>query len=87
MVSNFVEAYERCGGGKIMGIYGSYHTEINEPDRMAYQLKEQFGEIISSVKLSSLAMKRNPYQIGLSLSGLVFFLMLTIPNMIWAKRE
>ena len=87
MVSNFVDAYERCGGGKIMGIYGSYHTEINEPDRMAYQLKEQFGEIISSVKLSSLAMKRNPYQIGLSLSGLVFFLMLTIPNMIWAKRE
>ena len=87
MVSNFVEAYERCCGGKIMGIYGSYHTEINEPDRMAYQLKEQFGEIISSVKLSSLVMKRNPYQIGFSVTGLVFFLMLTMPNMIWARRE
>ena len=87
MVSNFVDAYERCGGGKVMGIYGSYHTELDAPGRMAHLLKIQYGDIISSVKLSSLVMKRNPYQIGFSITGLVFFLMLTIPNMIWARRE
>ena len=70
-----------------MGIYGSYHTELDAPGRMAHLLKIQYGDIISSVKLSSLVMKRNPYQIGFSITGLVFFLMLTIPNMIWARRE
>ncbi len=86
MVSNFIEAYERCGGGKVMGIYGSYHTELNVPNRMASSLKDHFGDVISSVTMSTLATKVEPYKPGVSITGLVFLLMLVIPNLIWAKK-
>ena len=52
MTSNFIAAYERCGG-KVMGIYGSYHTELFNPQRMAGQLREIYGDDISSVNLGS----------------------------------
>lgn len=71
-----------------MGIYGSYHTNLGDPDLMAGRLKSHFGDIISSVKLSSIAFKQNrsPYRIGLSVSGSIFLLTLFVPNMVWAKR-
>lgn len=85
MISNFIDAYDRCGG-KIMGIYGSYHTHLNNPDLMAGKLKEHYGNIFSSVQLSTLAMERKPYRIGFCVTGLIFLLMLYIPNIIWAKK-
>lgn len=85
MISNFVDAYDRCGG-KIMGIYGSYHTHLNDSDLMAGKLKEHYGDIFSSVQLSTLAMEQKPYRIGFCVTGLIFLLMLYIPNIIWAKK-
>ncbi len=85
MVSNFEAAYHRQGGGKIMGIYGSYHTDLDASDRMAGRLKADLGNIISSVKVSSVMLElKNPYRFGFCLSGLVFFVMLLVPNIIWA---
>ncbi len=85
MVSNFIEAYDRCGG-KIMGIYGSYHIDLNNPDLMAGQLKAHYGDVFSSIKLSTLAMEQKPYRIGFCITGLIFLLMLFIPNIVWARN-
>lgn len=89
MVSNFVAAYSRCGGGKIMGIYGSYHTDLGNPERMAGRLKAQYGDKIRSAKASDLAFSEigKPYDIGFCVTGLVFLLMLFVPNLIWARKE
>ena len=87
MISNFIDAYSRCGEGRIMGIYGSYHTELGAPELMAGSLKNHYGDIISSVKLSTLASKTSPYRFGISISGAVFLLMLFVPNIIWAKKK
>lgn len=84
MVSNFKKAYERQGRGKIMGIYGSYHTDLNS-DVMASRLKADLGNIISSVKVSSVMIKgKNPYRFGISATGLILLAMLFAPNVIWA---
>jgi len=87
MVSNFENAYARCGG-RIMGIYGSYHTGLSNPDLMAGQLQAYYGDVISSVKLSSLALDaagRNPYALGFCVTGLLYLIMLFVPNIIWAR--
>lgn len=87
MVSNFIDAYTRCGGGKVMGIYGSYHTDLENPNLMAGQLRAQYGDVISSIKVSTLALARlgRPYDIGFCVTGVVFLLMLFTPNIIWAR--
>ena len=89
MVSNFIEAYTRCGGGKIMGIYGSYHTDIENAELMAGRLKTQYGDVIGSIKVSTLAFSQigKPYDLGFCVTGLVFLLMLFAPNIIWARKE
>lgn len=87
MVSNFAEAFARSGSGKIMGIYGDYHTNLENPDLMAGRLRAQYGDIISSVKVSTLALARagKPYALGFCVTGVVFLLMLFVPNMLWAR--
>ena len=87
MVANFKNAYARCGTDRIMGIYGSYHTDLGNPDLMAGQLRDYYGDIISSVKISSVAFGKNePYRFGFSVTGLVFLMMLFIPNIYWARK-
>lgn len=89
MVSNFIDAYERCGSEKIMGIYGSYHTHLDIPDLMAGRLRSHYGNVISSVRLRDLLFEKKikPYTFGFCISGLVFLLMLFVPNIIWAKKK
>lgn len=57
MVSNFKKAYARQGKGQIMGVYGSYHTNLNIPNLMAGRLKADFGDIISSVKIEEIIIR------------------------------
>ena len=88
MVTNFRNAYDRCGSGRIMGIYGSYHTDLSDPDLMAGQLKSVFGEKISSVKMSSIVLgadTQNPYRLGFCITGLIYLIMLFVPNIIWGS--
>ena len=87
MTSNFIDEYSSVGG-KIMGIYGGYHTQLNNPDLMAGRIREHFGDIISSVNLSSIAFSpdKNPYKLGFCFTGVVFLLMLFIPNMVWGIK-
>ena len=84
MVSNFIRDYT---GGTVMGIYGSYHTDLNNPDLMAGQLKSHYGDVMSSVRLSTLAFNKNsnPYRLGICISGLIMLIMLFTPNIIWAR--
>ena len=89
MVSNFTDAYTRCGGGKIMGIYGSYHTNLDNPNLMAGKLKEKYGDIISSVKVSTIAfdqISKHPYKLGFCVTGFLFLVMLFVPNIIWVRK-
>lgn len=88
MVSNFINSYTRCGGGKIMGIYGSYHTDLKNADVMAGILKKQYGDILSSVNISTIAfsMIGRPYSTGFCITGLIFLLMLSVPNIIWTQK-
>ena len=87
MVSNFIDAYTRCGGGKVMGIYGSYHISLYNPDLMAGRLRAYYGDIISSLRMSSVLFGRNePYRTGFCITGMVFLIMLFVPNIIWAKK-
>lgn len=87
MTSNFITAYERCGG-KVMGIYGSYHTVLSNPQRMAGRLHETYGDAISGVNLGNyiLQEKNKPYRFGLCFSGVIVLLMLFIPNIIWGVK-
>ncbi len=87
MVANFIDAYSRCGTDKIMGIYGSYHTDLNNPDLMTGRLRAQYGDIISSVRLSTLAYGEDkPYRFGFCITGFIVLLMLFIPNIYWGAR-
>jgi len=89
MVRNFTDAYTRCGGGKIMGIYGSYHTDPGQPELMAGRLKAQYGEAVGGVRVSDLAFSRmgkQPYAPGFCITGLVFLVMLFVPNLLWARK-
>lgn len=87
MVSNFIDAYTRCGGGKVMGIYGSYHISLYDPDLMAGRLRAHYGDIIGSLRMSSVLFGRNePYRAGFCITGTVFLIMLFVPNIIWAKK-
>ena len=87
MVANFINAYDRCGTDKIMGIYGSYHTDLNNPDLMAGRLKSHYGDAISSVKISTIAFGENsPYRLGFCFTGFIFLLMLFIPNIYWGMK-
>lgn len=88
MVSNFEKAYLRCGGDKIMGVYGSYHTDLDNSDLMAGRLKAIFGDSISSIKISSVMISsKNPYRLGFCISGLILLVMLFAPNIIWANGK
>jgi hypothetical protein len=53
---------------------------------MGGSLREEYGDSISSVRLSSLATEQKPYQFGFCLTGLIFLIMLFVPNIIWGKR-
>jgi hypothetical protein len=87
MTSNFIEAYSECGTDKIMGIYGSYHTDLCNPDLMAGKLKAHYGDVISSVRMSTLALGENrPYRIGFCVTGFIFLLMLFAPNIYWGVK-
>lgn len=84
LVKNFIECYDEVGGN-VMGIYGSYHTELQNPERMAGQLRAYYGDIISSLRISTIAFgRRSPYQLGLSATGIVFLLMLLLPKLLRA---
>ena len=87
MVSNFIDAYARCGAENIIGIYGSYHVDLNDPYLMAGRLLAHYGDIISSVRLSTIAFGENePYRLGFSVTGFIFLLMLFIPNIYWGIK-
>lgn len=87
MISNFIDAYSRCGTDKIMGIYGSYHTDLGNPELMAGRLKSQYGDVISSVRISTLIFGENsPYRIGFCVTGFIFLMMLFIPNIYWGAK-
>lgn len=87
MISNFIDAYSKCGG-KIMGIYGSYHTNLYVPGRMGYELREYYGDVISSSTVGNIAFSQmgRPYEFGFCITGLIFLLMLFVPNIIWSQK-
>ncbi len=87
MVSNFIDAYSRCGSETVMGIYGSYHVDLNDPEVMAGRLLVHYGDIISSVRTSTIAFGENkPYRFGFCVTGFLFLLMLFIPNIYWGMK-
>ena len=64
MVENFICAYDTLNGAAVMGIYGDAHADPSDPStdngthRMAFQLREHYGDIIqyeSIVTLTRLA--------------------------------
>ena len=88
MAENFKAAYERCGGGKIMGIYGGYHVDATNPNVMAGMLRAEYGERLAAVQLINLIDPRNAYDFGVSISGILFLLMRYIPNIVlFAKNK
>ena len=87
MTDNFVAAYARCGSDRIMGIYGSYHTDLTNKDLMAGRIKERLKDKMSSVDITSIAYGVNkPYRLGVSYVGIIFLLMLFIPNIYWGAK-
>ncbi len=87
MVENFQAAYARCGADRILGIYGSYHIDLNNPNLMAGQLRARYGDILSSVKVRTIAYGENrPYRLGYCVTGLLFLVMLFVPNIYWGAK-
>ena len=67
MVENFKREYSKLNGTDIMGIYGSGHTSIEGLDYatqtipcMANQLKQQYGEFVSTKDLTMYAYDIDP---------------------------
>ena len=86
MVENFIKAYDMTDG-RVMGIFGSDHTKATKPYFLYCKLREHFGDDISTVRISSVIYGENkPYRLGFSVTGLVFMIMLFVPNIIWAKK-
>lgn len=86
MVENFIKTYDQISDKKIMGIYGSFHTQIQNPKLMSGRLQEHYGKIISSKNVVNICINPKPYTFGFSYIGLIFLLMLFIPNIIWTKN-
>lgn len=93
MVDNFVSAYQRASAMyegetmEIMGIYGSYHTNMSDSNVMSAKLRNLFGDTIDCIYIGNVLMNREPYQLGFSYGGLLFLLALLIPNILWAKHK
>ncbi len=87
MIANFIWAYDAIGQTKIMGIYGSLHTNITDSELMAGALKAHYGDIIHTTYVANEIIYPSPYQFGFSYVGLIFLLMLFIPNIIWTKHQ
>ncbi len=85
MVANFIEAYESTDG-RVMGIFGSDHTRPDKPYFLFCKLREQYGSNISTVRISTVLFGSNdPYRLGFCVTGLIFLIMLFVPNIFWAK--
>ena len=87
MTENFFDAYDRVGRVKIMGIYGADHTALNNELNMIAPIISRFGDEVSSVSVLSLYFDKKPYNFGFCVSGLVFLLMLMIPNFLWTRNQ
>ena len=88
MISNFIREYDNAGQPEIMGIYGTYHLDMSA-DIMAGALKKHYGEDISYTLLPTKYYRGWELlpEWGISVVGMVFLLMLFIPNIIWSKRQ
>lgn len=82
MISNFEDAYERCGMEKIMGIYGSMHINQQENTIMAGALTRKYGTIVNSYYVINRILYPDNHHLGFSAGGLLFLLMLYIPNIL-----
>ena len=89
MVENFIAAYERIERKEIMGIYGSYHINLNDPDLMAGQIKSKYGDVIESIYIINRINIRGTkhFSFGVGYVGIIFLLMLFIPNIIWTRFQ
>ena len=84
MGENFIDAYNRLGQKEIMGIYGSYHINLKDENIMAAQIKAHYGDVVECISIYSLLMGHH-FSFGFGYVGLIFLLMLFIPNIIWMK--
>lgn len=85
MTSNFEDAYERCGTDKIMGIYGSMHINQQDDEIMAGALTRKYGNIINSYYVIRQILYPDSHQLGFSVAGLIFLLMMFIPNILFTR--
>lgn len=84
MVENFIAAYDRIDQKEIMGIYGSYHTNVKSENIMAAKIKAHYGDIVECKPVCNL-LKNSHFSFGFGYIGLIFLLMLFIPNIVWIK--
>lgn len=89
MVENFASAYDRIGQKEIMGIYGTYHINPRNDVLMAGQIKAKYGDVVEGVYISNMLASKEPkaFSFGLGYVGIIFLLMLFIPNIIWTKYQ
>lgn len=87
MIENFIHTYERIGAKKIMGIYGGAHVDVTDGKIMAGAIKEKYGDVVSGIYIYSELLNDRAYRLGFSHIGMLFLMMLFIPNMIWAKHQ
>ena len=70
-----------------MGIYGNYHTNPNHSELMAGQIKEKYGDIVECIDISSMLIEERHFSFGVGYVGIIFLLMLFIPNIIWTRFQ
>ena len=89
MSENFMAAYERIGQKEIMGIYGSYHINPNNAELMAGQIKTKYGDVVEGVYISNMLDREenHAFSFGVGYVGIIFLLMLFIPNFLWTKFQ
>lgn len=89
MTENFIAAYDGIGQKEIMGIYGSYHINPNNSELMAGQIKTKYGDVVEGIYISNMldGIKKPTFSFGVGYVGIIFLLMLFIPNLIWIKFQ
>lgn len=67
----------------VMGIYGGAHTNFGDSQIMAAGIKACYGDLVACKFVSNMVIEKKAYDLGFSVMGLVFLLLLFIPNIIF----
>lgn len=86
MVENFEREYRslKKSGRRpvVMGIYGSFHCDMQNPNAMACRLRSDLGDILSTRDMTQAFLAGRSYRLGFSCFGAALLFAIALPKLI-----